>query len=165
MAERQGGGLLALPLEGRRAEVDSYGLYYNCSTFHDGTTGATAGNAARTHVVMFDDVGSIPGKSVCPIERVLELRVPPHAVISTRADSEGRLNCQAVWFIEPATPETAVALVKAAAKARWCDPGAAGAVRWARPPGSLKHDGNGHVARLVVANFDRVGAHQPRGSG
>ena len=41
----------------------------------------------------------------------------------------------------------------------WCDPGCSGGVRWARPPGSLKIDGNGFPAELVMSKLDapRIG--------
>jgi hypothetical protein len=137
------------------AVVDPYGLHNNVATFQLDACRATASNAVLAHVAMLDDIGEIPGKSFCSAERVLELDPPPHAYISTRADRDGRLNGQAVWFIEPTTPDKPVALVRAAAKAGWCDPNGIHPTRWMRPPESIKLKGDGHVARLVVANFDR----------
>ena len=103
---------------------------------------------------MFDDVGDMPGKSKGPLDRVMALSIPPHAVVATRRDAEGRINCQACWFIVPVSTDAARAMVRAAARAGWGDPNAVSPVQWARPPGSLKLDGNGFPAELVMSNLD-----------
>jgi hypothetical protein len=134
--------------------VPMLGLHYNCSAFRLGATRATLNEATRCMVVMLDDLGDIPGKSKAPLDRVLALPSPfqPHAVIATRRDGE-HVNCQACWFIVPVDVGAARALVRAAATAGLGDPGASGGVRWARPPGSVKIDGNGFAAEMIVANL------------
>ena len=150
------------PMRWRAGTVlDGLGLHVNCSVFRSDATDAKAASATRCFIAMLDDVGDMPGKSVCSLDRVLALGIKPHAYIVTRTDSEGRVNGQVFFFIEPASIAEAASLVRAAARAGLCDPHASGGVRWARPPGSIKIDlstslkasGNGHVADLVMDNL------------
>lgn len=137
---------------GRRELLD--GAAQNERAFRLDATEAKAANTVRCFVVMLDDVGDIPGKSVCPLDRLMALPLKPHAYVVTRIDGEGRKNGQALYFIVPDTIERAVALVRALGRAGWCDRHASGGVRWARPPGSIKVDADGtrHTARLLIFN-------------
>jgi hypothetical protein len=83
-----------------RARWTPLGLHVNCSAFRLKAVRAVAADATRTFIVVLDDVGNISKKSVCSLDRVLALPVPPHAVISTRVDAEEHINTQVHYFIE-----------------------------------------------------------------
>ena len=135
--------------------VRPHGLHFNCATFKPEAAHARLDVLMRVHVVMLDDVGNMEGRSKCPLDRVLALppNAQPHVIIVTRRDGDC-FNTQCFWFIVPVSHEAARSLVAAAAKAGWGDPGASGGVRWARPPGSIKQDGNGYAATVLHARLD-----------
>lgn len=135
--------------------VRPLGLHFNCATFKPEAAHARLDAVIRVHVVMLDDVGNMEGRSKCPLDRVLALppNAQPHVIIVTRRDGDC-INTQCFWFITPVAHEVARSLVAAAAKAGWGDPGASGGVRWARPPGSIKQDGNGYAATMLHAQLD-----------
>ena len=136
------------------------GLHFNTFAFKEAAPRARLEDATRAFVVMLDDVGDIPGKSHVSLARVMSLPEAsrPHAIIRTRREGD-RSNGQAMWLIVPVAAEVATALVRAALAKGWGDAGATATVRWARPPGSLKLDGNGHPADYILKNLDasRIG--------
>ena len=135
--------------------VPASGQHYNLAAFKAEAPRATIDNVTRVFVIMFDDVGNLEGKSKAPIDRVRTLleESRPHAIIATRRVGD-RFNGQACWFIEPVSHEVARVFTAAAAKVGWCDPDCSGGMRWARPPGSIKQDGNGYAATVEYANLD-----------
>ncbi len=137
-------------------QVLARGLHFNCATFKPEASRATVDNTARVHVVMLDDVGNLEGKSKASLDRMLKLpeEVRPHSVIATRRVGE-HFNAQACWFIRPVGHEMGRAFIRAAAMGGWGDPDCSGGMRWARPPGSIKQDGNGYAATV---EYDRLDA-------
>jgi hypothetical protein len=141
------------------APARPWGWHFNCTTLMCEAKRARHDAAYATHVVMLDDLGNLPGKSKASLERLLALSIKPHAVLQTRRDREGRTNNQAFFLVKPCPTASARILVKAAADAGWCDPDCTGGLRWARLPGSIKHDDlEGFPAELVLDNLGAPGS-------
>src|SRR5262249_54479128 len=139
------------------APARPWGWHFNCATLRCDAVRARHDAAVQTHVVMLDDLGDLPGKSKASLDRLLALSIKPHAVVRTRCDAEGRTNTQGFFLIEPCPPEWARILVRAAADAGYCDPDCQGGLRWARLPGSIKHnDLSGYRAELVLDRLDQA---------
>jgi hypothetical protein len=96
--------------------------------------------AVSTRAIVLDDIGDHPKSKIT--WDTFDNRSPPlpHYVLVTREEG-GKRNCQVGYFIHPTHPNEAKVLIKALINAGLTDRGMRGANRWARLPGSTKHEG------------------------
>ena len=104
---------------------------------------------AYTYVVVLDDVGDHP-KSKVPWDALNAFPIKPNYILATR-ELEGRYNCQAGYLLTPTEPAKATRLINAFIEKGLSDPGMRSPNRWARLPGSTKHD-NDYRATLLEWN-------------
>lgn len=127
--------------------------YFNISTFRPPAAGevfrARMANIVRTHVIVLDDIGDHP-KSKVPFGALRNFIIKPNYLLATRED-DGLYNCQAGFFLAPTEPTKATRLINALIERGLSDPGMRSPNRWARLPGSTKHDSD-YPATLLEWN-------------
>ena len=126
--------------------------FFNISTFlftPEQPFRARLANIAYTYVVVLDDVGDHP-KSKVPWDALNAFPIKPNYILATR-ELEGRYNCQAGYLLAPTEPAKATRLINGFIEKGLSDPGMRSPNRWARLPGSTKHD-NDYQATLLEWN-------------
>jgi hypothetical protein len=118
--------------------------FFNISTFWVPSPGdrfrARVPHIAFTYAVVLDDVGDHP-KSKVSWDALSTFPLKPNYILATR-EAAGRYNCQAGYLLAPTEPVKATRLINAFIERGLSDPGMRSPNRWARLPGSTKHDSN-----------------------